>query len=49
MTENNEVKICFYCKSPILEGEDYIKKGNVYYHYSKENKLENCYFIEEEE
>jgi len=49
MTENSEEKICFYCKSPILEGEDYIIIGNCYYHYDKENRLNNCHFPEEEE
>ncbi len=49
MINDNEVKICFYCKCPILEEENYIKIGNCYYHYDKENRLNNCYFPEEEE
>jgi hypothetical protein len=48
--ENNdeEIKNCNYCKNPILEGQDFIKKNGKYYHCS-EDPMENCYFFEEEE
>ncbi len=49
MINDNEEKICAYCKSPVLPDENYIKIGQQYFHYNKENKLENCYFPEEEE
>lgn len=49
MPEDNELKICTYCKCPILDDENYIKIGQQYFHYDKENRLNNCYFPEDEE
>ena len=39
---------CTYCKDPIYEGDKWICKDGLYYHYSKDNRLENCYYEEEE-
>lgn len=43
------IAYCSYCLSPIYEVDDYIVVNGFYYHYSKDNKLENCYFVEENE
>jgi hypothetical protein len=43
------IAYCFYCKSPILEGEGMICVNGKYYHYDLENRLNNCWFPEEQE
>ena len=43
------IAYCFYCKSPINEGEGHICVDGNYYHYSFTNPLLNCYFPDKKE
>jgi len=36
MNQRNEIGFCLYCKNAIYEGEDYVVRGNAFYHT-------NCY------
>jgi len=47
--EKTIIAFCGYCRDAIYEGESYIVVDGVYYHYSRDNKLENCYFPEDNE
>ena len=47
--DNKIIAHCAYCLSPVYEKDNYIVVNGSYYHYSKDNRLENCYFPEEEE
>jgi hypothetical protein len=47
--EKEIINFCAYCRSPIYEGDSYIVVDGCYYHYSKDNRLENCYFPEDYE
>jgi len=40
------IAYCGYCKAPIYEGDSYMVVDGCYYHYSQDNRLENCYFPE---
>jgi len=51
--ENSEDKIiiafCAYCKDAIYEEDDWICKNGLYYHFSQDDRLLNCFFLENEE
>ncbi len=49
MNKDSKKIICYcnYCHDPIYEGEGMICVDGNYYHYDKYNKLNNCYFPEE--
>ena len=36
MNQRSEIGYCLYCKNAIYEGEDYVVRGNAFYHT-------NCY------
>ena len=46
MKNNDIIAYCAYCKRPIYESDEYIEDPETgkFYHYSKENPLENCYY-----